>query len=471
MELLYRLRKQWSECSARSLSLFIIGVLLIFTYISEWSEWSELRAFAHDELLYCESYTIKLASEGRWLNWLLFPILRLFNGYFVSIVNAGCLFIFSFTVLRRFVPCHVGILAAMTTLFFPPVHTMNYWPTTMLPSYITLLGASILYTRVSKWKLFLASAIFLNGGLATFYFLIPLLYIGEERMEDFCRTILYWLAFFVVGVVFAELFTLLCCGHWIHPLAYRHFNLVGGIDELFDNIQLSWQWMQKALALFGRKLMLLSTCLAFIYIYYIFKQREKSSLFVVLLLVLVSCSVYAHAIVGGLFVEPRSALCLFFGIFLFCMWAIRCCPIATGVLSLLFATQMVHVNSQDIHYWNAIRNAMCDEITNLPYKSTDLKGCAFIAETWEYNNYLNILAENWKLKPTISPLNYLSSWYAIPRACNIMGSVIYGNESHVTQALNIDLSNVIFTDSGIFQHAKVNGYLILKFAPISKCSN
>ena len=466
MPLLYTMHKHWSERSFGSLFLFIIGILLIFAYISEWSLWSGLRVFAHDELLYCESYKIKLSSEGRWLNFLLFPLLRIFNGYIVSLVNTGCLFVFSLTVLRRFLPCHVGIIAAIATVFFPPVHAMNYWPTTMLPSYITILGASLLYTRVPKWKLFLGCSLLLNGGLATFYFLIPLLYIGEEKPGDFCRTIIYWLAFFVVGVAFSELFTLLCCKHWIQPIEYRHFNLVDNIDELFTNIQRSWQWMQKALALYGGKLMLLCACITFVYMYSIFKQKKRGSIFVVPLLVLVSCSVYAHATVGGLIVEPRSALCLFFGVFLFCIWTLRRCPLAIGVISILFSSQMIFVNSEDIRYWNAIRNVMCDEIMSLPYKATELKGCALIAEKREYKNYLDRIARNWELTPTISSLNYLDSWASIPRECNITGPCLYGCEEQINKILCIDSSDVIFTTSGMFQHAKVNGYLILKFSPI-----
>lgn len=448
----------------RNICRFICGLLLASALLAEWLMWSETPVFAHDALCYIAGYGDKLSGEGRWLNYLLFPILKLFNVRIVSLVNIGCLFVFSWSVFRRFLPISDSIIAALATLTFPPVHAMNYWPSTMLLSYLTLLGAALLYRNTPKWLVFVSSAILLNGGLTTFYFFLPLLYIGEENRREFIRTLVWWIIAFIIGVAFAEMMTLLMCHHFIQPQEWRHFKLVASFSDLWNNVQQSLECMVNALSLVGKGLGLLCVICALISLYRICVKRELQTLYLCILLLLISLSVYAHATIGGVVVATRSAMCIFFAVFLICIWTMRRTTVLIAVLSLLFASRYISGNSDDICYWNTLRKAMCDELKSMPYQPHEIDSIIFIATDEEYAPHVEQLAETWHLRNTVSRLNYISSWTPVPRVCGYFCPVYHCDADEAAEKVGCNLSEISFQSSGTYMHAKVGRHLLIKFS-------
>lgn len=448
----------------RNICRLMCALLLASALLAEWLMWSETPVFAHDALCYVSGYGCKLSAEGRWLNYILFPILKLFNGYVVSLVNMGCLFVFSWSVFRRFLPISDSIIAALATLTFPPVHAMNYWPSTMLLSYLTLLGAALLYKNTPKWLVFVSSAILLNGGLPTFYFFLPLLYFGEENRREFIRTLVWWIIAFIIGVAFAEMMTLLKCHHFIQPQEYRHFKLVASFSDLWNNALQSLKCMINALSLVGKQLGLLCVICALISLYRICVKRELQTLYLCILLLLISLSVYAHATIGGVVVAIRSAMCMFFAVFLICIWAMRRTTVLVAVLSLLFASYFISGNSKDIRYWNTLRKAMCDELKAMPYQPYEIDSIIFIATAEEYAPHVEHLAETWGLTNTASQLNYIDSWSPIPRVCGYFCPIYCCDAEETAEKVGSNLSEIPFLCSGIYMHAKVGRYLLIKFS-------
>lgn len=457
------LQKARAASNLSNLCILSCGLLLVFALISEWQMWSQLQCFAHDELTYIGDYKGKLATEGRWLNYLLFPILRLFNGHIVSLVNAGCLFVFSWVVCRRFLSPSASFVAALVTLTFPPVHAMNYWATTMLPSYIVVLCAALLYNKTPKWLLLLGSAILLNGGLATFYFFIPVLYLGEEKRSELLKTILWWIVAFVVGVAFAELFTFARFGHLIQPASYRHFHLVTSISDAQASLHGIKASLSNTLVLFKDRVMMLLPFVTLCLLYEIITKKRKNNIYAIILLSMVAMSVYAHAFVGSLFVASRSSICLFFAVFLLFAWSVRRYPLAVAAVSVIFASQMLEGNANDIQYWNTLKTAMVNDMSALPYNPREIKRIVFVADEDNYQRHINKLAEFWRLKNTISRLDYRIAFLPIILKCGYLCPHVFVDEDGVSEEVQCSLSSVEFRPSGMFMHARVGDILLLKF--------
>lgn len=458
------IQKARAACHFSNIFMLSCGLLLIFALISEWQMWSRLQCFAHDELSYMESYRGNLASEGRWLNYLLFPILRLFNGYVVSLVNAGCLFVFSWVVCRRFLSPSASFVAALVTLTFPPVHTMNYWAATMLPSYIVILSAALLYHKTPKWLLLIGASIMLNGGLATFYFFIPLLYIAEEKRSEFLKTILWWIVAFVVGVAFAELFTFARLGHLIQPADYRHFHLISSMADVWESLQGIKASMADALVLFWDKVVMLLPFIILFLLYDIVVKKEKRNIHVIVLLAMVAMSVYAHAFVGCITVQVRSAVCLFFAVFFLFIWSVRRYPLIVAAVSVIFASQMLDGNTNDIRYWNTIKTAMMNDMNALPYNPREIKRIVFIADGDDYKRHINELSDLWGLKNTVSRLDYPVSCRPILWKCGYLCPYVFVDEDGASEEAQCNLSDVEFCSGGVFMHARIGDILLLKFS-------
>ena len=85
-----------------------------------------------------------VAGEGRWINYLLFPILARVDGSLALYLNLPCLFLFAYIVSRRYIKDSAYSLAfaALCLQASPWVHHLT-WPTTSLPASVMLAAAAL----------------------------------------------------------------------------------------------------------------------------------------------------------------------------------------------------------------------------------------------------------------------------------------------------------------------------------------
>lgn len=199
------------------------------------SSFCEIQAFRHDELKYIDSYFTKLVTEGRWLNYLFFSTLKISNVKIMAVVNVISFFIFSYICFLNILEKRYAVLCAIVSLFIPPIHLLNEWAQTSMISFFLLALAAIVYKKISMPLFFFIFSILFNGCLSHFYFLLPLLFIGDG--ENIFRIICYWCILFIVGFIFAEFMVLILSNRFITIADWRNPNYINDIFDFMHNLE------------------------------------------------------------------------------------------------------------------------------------------------------------------------------------------------------------------------------------------
>ena len=63
------------------------SAFIIFLLANLILEYNKIPAFRHDEIKYYTSYYGKLVSEGRWLNYLFFNVIKTLDIHLIGILN------------------------------------------------------------------------------------------------------------------------------------------------------------------------------------------------------------------------------------------------------------------------------------------------------------------------------------------------------------------------------------------------
>ena len=126
---------------------FVLLSVVCILLIDMMSLFCEIPAFRHDELRYLDSYNYKLSTEGRWLNYLFFSVLKLSNIKIVAILNMIFFFVFSYKCFLNVFERKYALLCAMVSLFIPPIHLLNEWAQTSMLSFFLLAVAAIIYEK------------------------------------------------------------------------------------------------------------------------------------------------------------------------------------------------------------------------------------------------------------------------------------------------------------------------------------
>lgn len=207
-----------------------------------------LKVYGYDEVHYYPSFTFKLSEEGRWINFLLHDFLR----HIPLQVHAALYVSLAWLLLFRFarnLSCDrlYATLVASVLLVSPPFVYQSLWPATLLPSLIGLLGMAWLVEKgVSHRVIYLVGGILLFGGMQNFYFLMPLLFVGQIEQESFPSRgfllriwshALYWVAGSVLGFLVALLAVYLLIGQvGIVPAPWRRTMPVHDLHDLARNV-------------------------------------------------------------------------------------------------------------------------------------------------------------------------------------------------------------------------------------------
>ncbi|MBD5627405.1 MAG: hypothetical protein HDQ90_08015, partial [Desulfovibrio sp.] len=142
------------------------------------------QAWRHDSFLYIPSYYGNLVSEGRWLNYLLFPALRHFPPHLSLALSFAALGYFSWSVARQLIDRRGALLFALAALQLPSIYSLFGWPLIPLSAYLLLAAAAYLARRLDYRLFFLLFGILFHGTLNNFYNLLIVLCIAPLRRGD-----------------------------------------------------------------------------------------------------------------------------------------------------------------------------------------------------------------------------------------------------------------------------------------------
>ena len=190
-----------SQCASVLAALTILCMTLwAYTSVHIW--------YPDDTRYFAQPPTTWIVQEGRWLQYLLFPLFKQFEGRIALFSNLLFLLVFLFIAAQRYI-VHSGYAFAFAALCISasPLAHQLMWPSTTLPS-IALLGLAALVVRMLPVYIFYVvfGTLFI-GCMSIFYYLLPLLHLSLLTKPTFLanlRTLTIriapaWMGGYVVG--------------------------------------------------------------------------------------------------------------------------------------------------------------------------------------------------------------------------------------------------------------------------------
>lgn len=293
----------------------LVLVFLFFSFTCLNMYIAMLETIAHDALPFMDSYVGKFTSEGRWINFALFGVLReIPQGIAFPLCNVF-VFIFGYQVVRPLLNDKwLAVCFALTFVNIPYFTMLFKWPMTLLVGMGLLALLSCVKDRFSMPVMLLGAGILLFASYPAFYFLMPLLYVHRLSKDSFAYFVKFfgvWIAGYLLGYVVAQLAVYLYTfvteghGHLIEFAGWRKSTPATNFVSLLDNIQKSAGDFTRNANYLAMLSPLFFVPVALVAIYFL-----KSQFKYLLAISLVVFSIYASVVVLGVKVPLRSGITL-----------------------------------------------------------------------------------------------------------------------------------------------------------------
>lgn len=374
-----------------SLVDWVIIALLLAIFVSLYIQVLDIHVWRHDALVMFSDYTGKLRSEGRWLNYFLFPFLKRTPPQVAIFLCLACWGLFSYIVASRYTEDRrLCLIYTLVSLQLPAFYSIIGWPCTVLPSYVLLAIIAVLAERLDYRSVFLFSGLLFFGGYNNFYNIVLLLYIKEASESDWkklLRMFGWWVGGYLVGYLLMLIFTKAIGGHWGLLISdWRHPHKIHSLKDLFFNLNTVWHSLKSNAVLISRKasLVLLTICLVFgIVGCFAKKKAGKPLLLAVGVVVAVLLAGYAQSIPYGLHVGVRTAIGLYAAVFTLLL--ILCCRSRNlGLIFVLWIALFTsYRNADSIGYYTGVTNTWRDSIISMnvpPAAANAVHVCSTSAE-------------------------------------------------------------------------------------------
>ncbi len=450
-----------AACSKITLEV-VVGIAMVIMVLSQISYLWDRMIFAHDELTQLHSYWDKLQSEGRWLNYVLFPVLQHFNVYVAVVMNFLCVGLFGYVCAGNWLSERLSLLVALLFMLSPSVAFIIDWPLTVLPSLVLLALAALAYKRMSDWLFFPVFGLLFNGVLSNVYFLLPLLFLAEGNIR-LVRIFLLWIGGYVVGVAFAEIATWLVCGDFIQLAEWRNPRPVHSIQDAVRNSQLMFAYFDGHLRYLGKLGAFVTLCALFVFVC---QCRRNKSIMLVLMLGVVMLSCYAQAFPLGILVSYRTVHALYMAIFLFVIISFAHHKRLLIISVMLLALQCLSRNSQMLNYQNELRETSVASIKQMGIDPVAVEGVVLLADESEIKELENLIIKRKELKPLLfTSEGMILRW---KREARFVGfkSVWMGKDARrKLDELAIEPDCVEFETKGLYRFAVLKNHLIVTLSP------
>jgi len=206
---------------------------------------SQIHIFRHDSVYYLNHYLYKLKGEGRWLNYLFFPYLKMIPGQIAVYLNVLLFFSFCYIAFNKWTKNIVySFLLALLFIQFYPLYSQVLWPATLLPSLAILVVAALLAPRLPLFVFYSLFGLLFLGTLSIFYYLLPLLHINlldTPSLKNNIRIVLIkiipaWALGFIFGYLVASTIIYFLTGQYgIEIDAWRSPHYIHNIHDLISN--------------------------------------------------------------------------------------------------------------------------------------------------------------------------------------------------------------------------------------------
>lgn len=452
-ELLATYDKKLNLATICILATLVLNMLFLF---------AEREIFGHDDLTQIQGYGFWLSTEGRWVNWLLFPVMRHFSTPLALGLDMILLGISGYYCARDWGSKYKQVQVGLLIILLPSMALFLDWPVIALPAICLLSIASIVKADLPRFVYFCLFGILFNATYSNIYFLLPLFFL-KEKPNELVRIIVYWVIGYVIGFAIAEIATYILCGQFIHLAEWRKPNYVTDWSSFSENVQHAYMQLHHHLSITGTRglvmilLLIGAICLAI-------RKGAKQTLVVVILAGFVALSVYAQSLPAGIVVSVRTAHCLYFALVVLGCWCLQSHKILFCIFTIYAGGLFFLINSDFIAYQNSEKNGFYADMQKINVSPGSVKGCIVISSDAEIKKAGEIIAKAGKNPKTTLGSN-LDSWAAVPRKAGFSKVLIRQEAINLLSEENIDLNRVSFTECGIYQYALEKNYLIVGLNP------
>lgn len=456
---------RWKQKSPRLLFFLSLAVLLLL-FCMEGFLLLQTQVWRHDSFLHIPSYYGNLVSEGRWLNYLLFPLLRHFPPHLSLALSFAALLYFSWSVARQLTDRRGALLFSLAALQLPSIWSLFGWPLIPLSAYLLLAAAAWLARRLDYRLFFLLFGILFHGTLNNFYNLLIVLHIGHLRRGDMRLTALlvWYAAGFAAGYAATQLIILCVHGTFMQVAEWRRLNYPVSIPDCIRNLRLALGSLKDNLMILPDKVLVVGTvffCMVLSQWQTLAGRPAKPERESLLLCLVLAAATYAQFFCLGLYVEIRTAFPLYL--------ALLCFPLLVAtrhrrifILALLIiAVSYALPNIRSLRYYQGVTSAYLEELAAITPHPEQYR-IIFLPDAREltavedrlialngYNNSTN--------KRFLEPMR----WAPVAYAAHFPG-VLWGDAARPVLE---KLGPLTFTRGKLYDHAFADGYLVLKFDP------
>lgn len=316
----------------KSNRLYVLLVLIGLTYIfRNIYELINIKFWMHDSAFYFANYIGKLKEEGRWINYLLFNVIREINPIVSILIHMLCLGYFSYKISNNIVKDEkISFMFSLAVISIPNFYSQIVWPVTSLPAFLFLFFLPYLSSKLSKIQLFLISSIIFFGTFSNYYFLLPLIYLPEFYSKEFSKEnlikflkeiILPWVICFLIGYISANIITYLITGQLITLASWRKATPINSISQLVKNFEKISNYFYRDLKQIIKSLGKINSILL---LFFGFMTIQKNKIYYITSCILVILALYVTTLYHGIAIAERTSLVTWIGIaFLFLLNKIK----------------------------------------------------------------------------------------------------------------------------------------------------
>jgi hypothetical protein len=392
-----------------AITLTIVGILCISIVY----DILQIHIYRQDALYYVSSnvyYTDKVASEGRWINYIFFDLFSNINGRLLSIFIIGAFgyFIF-FTAVKWTQNKYYSIILAFLCMQIPSFYALIGWPAVIAPALFVLLLSIYVYTKnINIFIFFILFGILFFGTQSNFYYLLPLLFLGYLTRHDYKQNIRFiflkllpaWAIGFIIGYVVAQLIVYINFNHFIDVADWRNPQYINSLHDLSANTIQSILFLREHIKyIFVNNwfflLLVLSVIIANV-------NRRKDLIFLPLIIFLLMIIIHYIIVMPiGIHISPRTVIATWVGIFaiMFFIPNIKKWQIYFLVpIIILFTYFMYKENHNNLQWYATITNTYYNAFfEELPRQPNQYKGVIFYINKADVRDMNEFIAKSDKV--------------------------------------------------------------------------
>lgn len=453
--------------------IIILGLMAVLL----WSNLSLLLSvdvWRNDSMYYVSSYDDKLSDEGRWINHLFFRFLQLVPSDLAITISYFCVISFCAVVAHRVTKNAIfsvafGILCALT----PVLPVQLEWPETLLFGFVTLVFSPLLQAKMSERYFFPTVAILFMGTFSAFYFLMPLLFLSGMNYSRFWRLLIVWVLSFVMAYVVTNCLVYALTGNFVQLAGWRNPNYLHDFNDLLLNMEN----IQRAISIHLGKMesFLKKGALVALFLISFIISLWRGQYWPPILAIICSLGIYVSTLPVGIYIQDRTTLTAFIGVFVavfLAPYTSRRAVLVIMILMFMLAVRMAKVGHEGISWYKSYTEILTVQIKSVIAAPPEEVGLVFVvADMAESQKMFSMIDRNIAKKNLYSEgFSHPQYWVPILKELGYRQFRVCAN----LQGWNCDQITSIYQERGQFQREQglfisrrlSNGDLVLMINPL-----